>query len=58
MKTAFDARRAEYACVDYQGCTRAPLRYCVFSQITYDGLTHGFPRVGGMLIGEFLGTLK
>ena len=58
MKAAFAARRAEFACVDYAGCANAPLRYCVFSQITYDGLTHGWPRVGGMLIDQFLSTLK
>jgi polyhydroxybutyrate depolymerase len=58
MMAAFTAKKAEIACVDYEGCTRAPLRYCVFSQITYNGLTHGWPDVGGKLIGDFLGTLK
>ena len=37
---------------------RAPVRFCISSQITYDGLTHGWPRVGGMLIQDFLSTLK
>jgi hypothetical protein len=58
MKAARAATRAEVACVNYEGGTKAPLRYCVFSQITYNNLTHGWPRVGGMLIGDFLGTLK
>jgi polyhydroxybutyrate depolymerase len=58
MKAAFAAQRSEYACVDYPGCARNPLRWCVSSQITYNGLTHGWPQVGGQLIGEFLDTLK
>lgn len=58
MMAAFSAKAAEYRCVNWEGCTANPVRYCIFSQITYNNLTHGWPRVGGMLIGEFLGTLK
>jgi polyhydroxybutyrate depolymerase len=58
MMAAFTARRNEYACVDWEGCTANPVRFCISSQITYSGLTHGWPRVGGMLIGEFLSTQK
>jgi poly(3-hydroxybutyrate) depolymerase len=58
MMAAFAAKRAEYACVDYPGCAKNAVRYCVSSQITYDGLTHGWPQVGGQLIREFLETLR
>lgn len=49
---------AEHVCLDWQGCTKAPVRFCYSSQITYDGLTHGWPQVGGQLIGEFQATLE
>lgn len=49
---------AEHVCLDWQGCTKAPVRFCYSSQITYDGLTHGWPQVGGQLIGEFHATLE
>ena len=58
MMAAFNARRAEFRCVNWDGCSANPVRYCIFSQITYNNLTHGWPRVGGMLINEFLGNLK
>jgi poly(3-hydroxybutyrate) depolymerase len=45
-------------CLSYEGCTKNQLRYCVFSQITYNGGTHGWPDDGGKLIADFLGTLK
>jgi poly(3-hydroxybutyrate) depolymerase len=45
-------------CLSYDCCTMNPLRYCVFSQITYNGGTHGWPDDGGKLIAEFLDTLK
>ncbi len=53
MMAAFTARRAEHRCLDWDGCTANPVRYCLSSQITYSGLTHGWPRVGAMLISEF-----
>jgi poly(3-hydroxybutyrate) depolymerase len=46
------------SCLSYEGCTMNQLRYCVFSQVTYNGGTHGWPDDGGKLIAEFLGTLK
>ena len=58
MMAAFAAGRAEFACVDYVGCQSNPVRWCVSSQITYDGLTHGWPQVGGKLIQAFLDGLK
>ena len=58
MMAAFTARRAEHRCLDWDGCTANPVRYCLSSQITYSGLTHGWPRVGAQLITEFQATLK
>ena len=45
------------SCLSYEGCAMNQLRYCVFSQVTYNGGTHGWPDDGGKLIAEFLGTL-
>jgi hypothetical protein len=45
-------------CLDYEGCAKSPLRYCVFSQVTYNGGTHGWPDDGGKLIADFLSKLK
>jgi len=53
LMAAFNAMRAEHVCLDWDGCTANPVRYCISSQITYNGLTHGWPMVGGMLIGDF-----
>jgi hypothetical protein len=58
LMTAFNAKQAEHVCMDWDGCTANPVRYCLSSQITYDGLTHGWPQIGGMLIGDFQGSLK
>lgn len=58
MMTAFNAKLAEHVCMDWDGCTANPVRYCLSSQITYSGLTHGWPKVGGTLIGDFIGMLK
>lgn len=58
MMAAFQAMRTEQVCMDWEGCTANPVRFCISSQMTYNGLTHGWPRSGGMLIGEFLGMLK
>ena len=57
MMDAFNAQEAEHVCLDWEGCTEAPVRFCISSQITYEGLTHGWPMVGGQLIGEFQATL-
>jgi poly(3-hydroxybutyrate) depolymerase len=58
MMAAFQAMRAEHVCLNWDGCTANPVRFCISSQITYNGLTHGWPRIGGMLIGDFIGMLK
>jgi polyhydroxybutyrate depolymerase len=53
LMAAFTAKRAEHVCLDWDGCTANPVRFCISSQITYSGLTHGWPKVGGTLISEF-----
>jgi poly(3-hydroxybutyrate) depolymerase len=53
LMAAFNAKRAEHVCMDWDGCTANPVRFCLSSQITYSGLTHGWPMIGGMLIGDF-----
>jgi poly(3-hydroxybutyrate) depolymerase len=58
MMTAFSAMQVQHVCLDWGGCTANPVRFCISSQITYSGLTHGWPRIGGMLISDFLGTIK
>jgi poly(3-hydroxybutyrate) depolymerase len=57
LMAAFSAMRAEHVCLDWDGCTLNPVRFCISSQITYSGLTHGWPMVGGMLIGDFISML-
>jgi hypothetical protein len=58
MMAAFQMGKAEYRCLDWDGCTTAPVRYCISSQMTYGGLTHGWPKVGGTLIADFQSTLE
>ena len=58
LMAAFDAGEAEHVCLDWDDCTKNPLRFCLSSQITYNGLTHGWPRIGGELIGDFQSTLE
>lgn len=58
MKAAFDAKQAEHVCLDWDACSKNAVRFCISSQITYDGLTHGWPQIGGTLISDFQGTLK
>jgi poly(3-hydroxybutyrate) depolymerase len=53
MMAAFNAMQAQHVCLDWDACTANPVRFCISSQITYSGLTHGWPRVGGQLIQEF-----
>ena len=57
MMTAFMAMQAQHVCLDWDGCTANPVRFCISSQITYSGLTHGWPKVGGMLISDFQSML-
>jgi polyhydroxybutyrate depolymerase len=58
MMAAFNAKADEHRCMDWDGCSKNPVRFCISSQITYDGLTHGWPKIGGQLIGEFQAGLK
>jgi polyhydroxybutyrate depolymerase len=58
MMAAFNMKKADFRCVDWDACTLNPVRYCISSQVTYSGLTHGWPRVGGMLIADFQSMLK
>jgi len=58
MMTAFNAQQAQHVCLDWDACTSNPVRFCISSQITYNGLTHGWPKVGGTLISDFQGTIK
>jgi poly(3-hydroxybutyrate) depolymerase len=58
IAAAFTAGRKEIGCVDYAGCARAPVRYCLHSEPLYAGNTHGWPDTGGKTIAEFLDALK
>jgi polyhydroxybutyrate depolymerase len=58
LMTAFNAKKDEHVCLDYDACTANPVRFCISSQITYSGLTHGWPKIGGMLISDFQSTIK
>lgn len=58
MMAAFNAKADEHRCMDWDGCSQNPVRFCISSQITYDDLTHGWPKIGGQLIGEFQDGLK
>jgi hypothetical protein len=57
MNAARTAEEDKHVCLDWDGCTLNPVRFCISSQITYDGLTHGWPKIGGMLISEFQSTV-
>lgn len=48
----------DHGCVDYQGCTEAPVRWCEHSFGGYDNSTHGWPPTGGQLIWEFVQGLE
>jgi polyhydroxybutyrate depolymerase len=56
-KFAAMPRVEEYKCLDWDACTLSPVRICLHSQMTYGGLTHGWPRFGGQLISEFQAPL-
>jgi poly(3-hydroxybutyrate) depolymerase len=51
------AGRTDFACVDYQGCSKATVRWCVHSEGGYDDLNHGWPTVGGQTIWDFVSAL-
>jgi hypothetical protein len=46
------------SCLDYEGCAKNPLRYCVFNQVTFNAGTQGWPDDGGKLIADSLSNLK
>ncbi|MEA2696944.1 MAG: polyhydroxybutyrate depolymerase [Myxococcales bacterium] len=58
MVTAFNMGKSDVRCMDWDACTLNPVRYCISSQMTYGGLTHGWPKIGGMLISDFQSMLK
>lgn len=58
IQAARQAKRTEVACVDYQGCRDAPVRWCVHSEGGYEDLNHGWPTAGGQLIWDFVAALK
>jgi hypothetical protein len=58
MVAAFNMGKADVRCMDWDACTLNPVRYCISSQMTYGGLTHGWPKIGGMLIANFQSMLK
>jgi poly(3-hydroxybutyrate) depolymerase len=58
IMAARTAGRAEYGCVDYQGCTKASQRWCVHSEGGYQNLNHGWPTFGGKMIADFIALLK
>lgn len=58
MMAAFNMKKTDVRCVDWDGCTVNPVRYCISSQVTNNGLTDGWPGVGGMLIADFQSTLN
>ena len=58
MKTAFMMGKTDVRCMDWDGCTKNPVRYCISSQATYEPTTtHGWPRAGGQWIADFQNTL-
>jgi hypothetical protein len=58
ITAAFNAKRSEYACVDYVGCTSAPVRWCEHSVPGSDGSTHEWPDQGGQAIADYLQILN
>jgi polyhydroxybutyrate depolymerase len=57
LMAAFNAKQDQHVCLDWDACTLNPVRFCISSQITYSGLTHGWPKIGGTLISDFQGTI-
>jgi polyhydroxybutyrate depolymerase len=58
INAAFAAKQKMFGCVDYVGCTKNPVRYCLHSEPLYAGNTHGWPDTGGQMVADFLATLK
>jgi poly(3-hydroxybutyrate) depolymerase len=58
MKAAYMAGKTDVRCMDWDGCTKNPVRYCISSQATYaPTTTHGWPKAGGQWIADFQNTL-
>jgi poly(3-hydroxybutyrate) depolymerase len=58
MKAAFNMKKTDVRCMDWDGCTKNPVRYCISSQATYmPTTTHGWPNAGGQWIADFQNTL-
>ncbi len=57
IRASRDAMTTNQACVDYQGCSSAPVRWCEHSEGGYDNSTHGWPTAGGQLIWDFVSPL-
>jgi polyhydroxybutyrate depolymerase len=58
ISAARAARRGEIACASYQGCMKAPVRWCEHSFGGYDNSTHGWPPPGAQLIWDLMNELK
>jgi len=47
-----------FECVSYQGCTKAPVRWCEHNIGGYDGSTHGWPPIASTEIWNFVQMLQ
>jgi hypothetical protein len=47
-----------FECVSYQGCTKAPVRWCEHNIGGYNGTTHGWPPVASPEIWSFVRAPK
>jgi len=43
-----------FECVSYQGCTKAPVRWCEHNIGGYNGTTHGWPPIASPEIWSFV----
>ena len=43
-----------FECVSYQGCTKAPVRWCEHNIGGYNGTTHGWPPIASPEIWNFV----
>ncbi len=57
ISAARTARRGEIGCASYEGCMKAPVRWCEHSFGGYDNSTHGWPPPGSELIWEMVKSL-
>jgi hypothetical protein len=47
-----------FECVSYQGCTKAPVRWCEHNIGGYNGTTHGWPPIASPEIWRFVQAPK